>query len=629
MTELEGAAGPRVPRREEAAGGAAAVIASTGCRVREGATDPPVGAGSVPAPRLLLEVDPVHVSAEPSIQPERGDFIRDIVTADLRDGRVQDVVTRFPPEPNGYLHIGHAKSICLNFGIAQEFGGHCNLRFDDTNPEKEEQEYIDAIQADIRWLGFDWGEHLYFASDYFERLYGWAVHLIRTGHAYVDDLSADEIRDYRGTLTEPGRNSPWRDRSIEESLDLFERMRKGEFPNGARVLRARIDMTSPNVLLRDPVLYRIVHAAHPRTGDAWCIYPTYDFAHGQSDAIEGVTHSICTLEFEVHRPLYDWLIEHLPVPHVPHQYEFARVNVTYTILSKRFLKSLVEVGRVRGWDDPRMPTISGMRRRGYPAEGIRNFANEIGTSKVGSYHSGFLADIGQLEHAVRDVLNRTALRRFAVLRPLKVVVENYPEGQSEDMVVVNNPEDPSAGRRIVPFTRELWIERDDFMEDPPAKFFRLAPGREVRLRGAYFVTCREVVKDASGAIVELRCTYDPATRGGDSPDGRRPKATLHWVSAAHAIPAEVRLYDHLFVRPDPGADGDLFADLSPTSEEVLEGCLIEPALADVKTGETVQFERLGYFCPDPDSRPGHPVFNRTLTLKDTWAKLQARGRQDS
>jgi len=565
------------------------------------------------------------VSTQTPASPERGDFIREIVAADVRDGRHATIVTRFPPEPNGYLHIGHAKSICLNFGIAREFGGRCHLRFDDTNPTKEEQEYIDAIEADVRWLGFDWGGHLYHASDYFEQLYEWAVHLVRTGKAYVDDLTADEIRQHRGTLTEPGRASPWRERSAEESLDLFERMRTGEFPNGARVLRARIDMASPNINLRDPVLYRIVHAAHPRTGDAWCIYPTYDFAHGQSDAIEGITHSICTLEFEDHRPLYDWFIENLPVPSRPRQYEFARLNLTYTILSKRVLLRLVNEGRVRGWDDPRMPTISGLRRRGFPAEGIREFAAMIGVAKSDS-----VVEVGMLEHAVRDVLNRTASRRFAVLRPLRVVIENYPEGQVEDMSVVNNPEDSSAGSRRVPFTRELWIERDDFMEDPPARFFRLAPGREVRLRGAYLVTCREVIKDSAGEIVELRCTYDPSTRGGDSPDGRRPKATLHWVSADHAIPAEVRLYDHLFGDPFPGADGsDLFAGLNPQSETVLRGCLAEPSLAETPVGETVQFERLGYFSPDLDSTPGHLVFNRTLTLKDTWAKLQAQGRQDT
>jgi glutaminyl-tRNA synthetase len=566
-----------------------------------------------------------RVSSQTPSSPERADFIREIVAADLREGRHQTVVTRFPPEPNGYLHIGHAKSICLNFGIAREFGGRCHLRFDDTNPAKEEQEYIDAIEADVRWLGFDWGEHLYHASDYFEQLYEWAVHLVRTGKAYVDDLTADETREYRGTLTEPGRESPWRDRPVEESLDLFERMRTGEFPNGARVLRARIDMASPNINLRDPVLYRILHAEHPRTGDAWCVYPTYDFAHGQSDAIEGVTHSLCSLEFEDHRPLYDWLIDNLPVPSRPHQYEFARLNLTHTVLSKRFLLRLVNEGHVRGWDDPRMPTISALRRRGFPAEGMRDFATMVGVAKANT-----IVEVEMLEHAVRSVLNRTAPRRFAVLDPLKVAIENYPEGQVEEMEVPNNPEDPAAGSRRVQFSRELWIERDDFMEEPPRKFFRLAPGREVRLRSAYFVTCREVVKDAAGRIVELRCTYDPATRGGDAPDGRRPKATLHWVSAAHAVPAEVRLYDHLFRSPYPGADGrDLFDDVNPDSETVLRGCLVEPSLADLPVGETVQFERLGYFCPDPDSAPGALVFNRTLTLRDTWAKLQAQGRQDT
>ena len=568
---------------------------------------------------MTLRSEAADRSAPSPAAPERADFIREIVAADVRDGRHQTIVTRFPPEPNGYLHIGHAKSICLNFGVASEFGGRCHLRFDDTNPVKEELEFIDSIQADIRWLGFDWGEHLHFASDYFEQLYAWAVHLIRAGNAYVDDLSADEIREHRGTLTAPGSDSPWRDRPIDESLDLFERMRAGEFPNGARVLRARIDMASPNINLRDPVLYRIVHATHPRTGDAWCVYPTYDFAHGQSDAIEGVTHSICTLEFEAHRPLYDWLIDNLPVPSRPRQYEFARLNLTYTVLSKRVLLRLVNDRHVRGWDDPRMPTISGLRRRGFPAEGIRDFATLVGVTKNDS-----VSDIGQLEFAVRNVLNRTAARRFAVLHPLKLVIDNYPEGQVEQMEAVNNPEDPAASTRRVPFGRELWIEGDDFMEDPPPKFFRLAPGREVRLRSAYFVTCREVVRDAAGEIVELRCTYDPATRGGDAPDGRRPKATLHWVSAAHAVPAEVRLYDHLFTRADPGADGDLFADLNPASETVLERCYVEPSLADPEAGDTVQFERLGYFAADPDSKPGRPVFNRTLTLKDTWAKVQAK-----
>jgi len=562
------------------------------------------------------------VSTEVPAAPERSDFIRDIVAADLREGRIGEVVTRFPPEPNGYLHIGHAKSICLNFGIASEFGGHCNLRFDDTNPTKEEQEYIDSIQADVHWLGFDWGKNLFFASDYFHQLYDWAVVLIEAGKAFIDELSADEIRDYRGTITEPGRNSPWRDRPIEESLELFARMKAGEFPDGSKTLRAKIDMASPNLMFRDPVLYRIMHAAHPRTGDEWCIYPMYDFAHGQSDAIEGVTHSICTLEFDVHRPLYDWFIENLPVPHVPHQYEFARLSVSYTVLSKRFLLRLVQDGRVRGWDDPRMPTISGLRRRGFPAEGIRNFATAVGVAKADN-----VVEYGQLEYWVRDVLNRRAVRKFGVLRPLKLVIENYPEGKTEDMEVPVNPEEPAAGVRRVPFGRELWIEREDFMEEPAPKFFRLAPGREVRLRSAYFVTCTGVVKDAAGEVVELRCTYDPATRGGDSPDGRRPKATLHWLSAAPgaALPAEVRLYDHLFTRPDPGADGDLFADLNPASEEVIADAWVEASCATLRAGETVQFERLGYFCPDVDSRPGQLVFNRTLTLKDTWAKVQAKG----
>lgn len=555
----------------------------------------------------------------------RGDFIRELVARDLREGRCGTVVTRFPPEPNGYLHIGHAKSICLNFGIAKEFGGRCHLRFDDTNPTKEEQEYIDAIEEDVRWLGFDWGEHLHYASDYFEQLYEWAVHLVRVGKAYVDDLSADEIREYRGTLTEPGRESPWRTRSSEESLDLLARMRAGEFPNGARVLRARIDMSAPNINMRDPVLYRILHAKHPRTGDTWCIYPTYDFAHGQSDAIEGVTHSLCTLEFKDHRPLYDWLIDNLPVPSRPRQYEFARLCLTHTVLSKRVLLRLVEEGHVRGWDDPRMPTLSGLRRRGFPPEGIREFVRMIGVAKADS-----VVEVGMLEHAVRDVLNRTAPRRLAVLDPLRVVIEDYPEDRIEEMSVPNNPEDPSAGTRQVPFGRDLWIERDDFMEEPPRKFFRLAPGREVRLRSAYFITCRQVIKDEAGRIVELRCTHDPATRGGDAPDGRRPKATLHWVSARHAVPAEVRLYDHLFRSPNPGAVGrDLMEDLNPDSETVVRGCLVEPSLAGLKVGETVQFERLGYFCQDADSRPGALVFNRTLTLKDTWAKLQAQRRHDT
>jgi glutaminyl-tRNA synthetase len=545
------------------------------------------------------------------------DFVREIVRADLAAGKHAQVVTRFPPEPNGYLHIGHAKSICLNFGIAQEFGGRCHLRFDDTNPLKEEQEYIDAIQDDVRWLGFDWGQHLFHASDNFEQLYAWAADLIRNGKAYVDDLSADQIREYRGTLTEPGKNSPFRERPAAESLDLFERMRKGEFPDGTRVLRAKIDMAAGNINLRDPVMYRIVHASHPRTGDAWCIYPTYDYAHGQSDAIEGITHSICTLEFEDHRPLYEWFVDNLPVPARPRQYEFARLNLSYTVLSKRFLLRLVNEKRVRGWDDPRMPTISGIRRRGFPAAAMRAFADMIGVARRES-----IVDYAALEHCVRDVLNKTAQRRMAVLRPLRVLLTTYPEGQVEQLDAQNNPEDPSTGVRQVPFSRVLYVEREDFMEDPPKKFFRLSPGREVRLRAAYFITCQEVVKNAQGEIVELRCTHDPATRGGNSPDGRSPKATLHWVSAEHAQDAEVRLYDHLFTRPDPGADGDLLDDLSPQSEEILSGCKLEPALAGLAAGTSVQFERLGYFCADKESQTGRPVFNRTVTLRDAWAKTK-------
>jgi glutaminyl-tRNA synthetase len=547
------------------------------------------------------------------------DFIRDIVREDLRAGRHDAVVTRFPPEPNGYLHIGHAKSICLNFGIAQELGGRCHLRFDDTNPLKEEEEFIEAIERDVRWLGFDWGQHLYFASDYFEQLYEWAEHLIRQSDAYVDDLSPEEIRAYRGTLTEPGKNSPWRDRAAAESLDLFRRMRAGEFPEGSRVLRAKIDMASGNINLRDPVLYRIRHARHPRTGEAWRIYPTYDFAHGQSDAIEHVTHSLCTLEFEDHRPLYDWLIEHLPVPSHPRQYEFARLNLSHTVLSKRKLAQLVREGHVRGWDDPRMPTLAGLRRRGVPPEAIQDFIGRVGVAR-----SDNLVELALLEHCVRELLNRTAPRRMAVLRPLKLVIENYPEGETEEFEAVNNPEDPGAGTRPLTFARELYIERDDFMEDPPSKFYRLAPGREVRLRYAYLVTCREVVKDAAGEVAELRCTYDPATRGGDAPDGRKVKATLHWVSAAHSIAAEVRLYDHLFTRPDPGADGDFLEDLNPESLEVLTDCRVEPHLAEATPGEAVQFERQGYFCLDPDSTPERPIFNRTVALRDSWAKIRAR-----
>jgi len=555
--------------------------------------------------------------AETDLDEGPRDFIRDIVRADIEAGRVETVVARFPPEPNGYLHIGHAKSICLNFGVGQDFGGRCHMRFDDTNPTKEEHEYIESIQEDVRWLGFDWGEHLYFASDNFERLYAWAQHLIRNGNAYVDDLSADEIRAHRGTLTEPGTNSPHRDRPIDESLDMFARMRAGEFPDGARVLRAKIDMASGNINLRDPVIYRILHAAHPRTGTDWCIYPTYDFAHGQSDAIEGVTHSLCTLEFEDHRPLYDWLIQRLPVPSIPKQYEFARLNLTHTVLSKRALIRLVQEGHVSGWNDPRMPTLSGMRRRGIPSAAIRDFIGRIGVAKANS-----LVDVAMLDHCVRELLNKAAPRRMGVLNPLKVVIENYPEGETEDLEAVNNPEDPDAGTRLVPFSRELYIEREDFLEDPPKKFFRLGPGREVRLRYAYFVTCTNVIKDPSGEVIELRCTYDPATRGGNAPDGRKVKGTLHWVSVAHAVPAEIRLYDRLFTESDMSASDDYIADLNSDSVTVLTDCRLEPAAATGAHGEVIQFERQGYFCFDPDSTDGQPVFNRTIGLRDTWAKIQ-------
>jgi glutaminyl-tRNA synthetase len=549
------------------------------------------------------------------------DFIREIITEDVKAGKhAGRVATRFPPEPNGYLHIGHAKSICLNFGVAGEFGGTCNLRFDDTNPTKEDVEYVDSIKEDVRWLGFDWDDRLYYASDYFETLYGYAVHLIKEGKAYVDSLSADEIRAYRGTLTVSGRESPYRTRSIDENLDLFARMRAGEFADGAHVLRAKIDMASPNLNMRDPVLYRIRRAHHHRTGDVWCIYPMYDFAHPPSDAIEHITHSLCTLEFEDHRPLYDWLIENLPVPAKPRQIEFARLNLTYTVMSKRKLLELVDEGHVTGWDDPRMPTIVGMRRRGYSPEAIRTFCDRIGVAKREN-----VVDVALLEHAVREDLNRRCPRVMGVLNPLKVVIENYPEGQTEDFEIGNNPEDPAAGTRRVPFSRVLFIERDDFMEDPPKKFFRLAPGREVRLRGAYFVRCASVVKDANGAVVELRCTYDPATRGGDAPDGRKVKSTLHWASAAHALDVEVRLYDRLFKSENPGAGGDFRADLNPDSLEVLRHCKVEPSVAGAAPGTRYQFERLGYFCVDRDSTPAQHVFNRTVTLKDTWAKIQARG----
>ena len=551
----------------------------------------------------------------------RRDFIRDIVIADNESGKHGGrVATRFPPEPNGYLHIGHAKSICLNFGIAQDFGGTCNLRFDDTNPVTEDVEYVESIQEDVRWLGFSWDDRLYYASDYFDQLYDCAETLIRDGKAYVDDLTPDQIREYRGTLKEPGRESPHRTRSVDENLDLFRRMRDGEFPDGSRVLRAKIDMASPNINLRDPILYRIRRAHHHRTGDAWCIYPMYDYAHPISDALERITHSICTLEFEDHRPLYDWLVENLPLPGRPQQIEFARLNVTYTVMSKRKLLQLVNERHVAGWDDPRMPTISGMRRRGYTPEAIRRFADEIGVAKREN-----VVDVGLLEYFVREDLNKRAPRAMAVLNPLRVVLENYPDGQLEEMSVVNNPEDPAAGTRQVPFSRVLYIEQDDFREDPPKKFFRLAPGREVRLRNAYLITCTGVVKDADGRVVELRCIYDPATRGGDAPDGRKVKATLHWVSASHAIDAEVRLYDRLFNVENPGAgDADFLAQINSASLEVLRASKLEPSLADRPTGARVQFERLGYFCVDRDSRPGAPVFNRTVTLKDTWAKIVAR-----
>ena len=546
------------------------------------------------------------------------DFIRTIITEDRRAGKHQGrVATRFPPEPNGYLHIGHAKSICLNFGVAREFGGTCNLRFDDTNPTKEEVEYVEAIKDDVRWLGFEW-DNLHFASDYFEQLYEYAVHLIRNRLAYVDSLTADEIRDLRGTLTVPGTESAYRSRSVDENLDLFTRMRAGEFADGAHVLRAKIDMASPNINMRDPVLYRIRRAHHHRTGDTWCIYPMYDFAHPPSDALERITHSLCTLEFEDHRPLYDWLVENLPVPARPQQIEFARLNLTYTLMSKRRLLELVNEGHVASWDDPRMPTIVGMRRRGYTPEAIRNFCDRVGVAKREN-----LVDVALLEHAVREDLNKRAPRLMAVIDPVRVVLENYPEDLTEEFAIANNPEDPAAGTRRVPFSRELFIEREDFMEHPPKKFFRLAPGREVRLRGAYFVTCTGVVKDADDRVTELRCTYDPATRGGDAADGRKVKGTLHWVAAATALDAEVRLYDRLFTTEGPGEDHDYRHDLNPASL-VVKTAKIEPGAAAVKPGERFQFERLAYFCVDPDTRDGRLVFNRTVTLKDSWAKIAGR-----
>jgi glutaminyl-tRNA synthetase len=562
------------------------------------------------------------MTPEPNTAAPPVDFIRAIVADDVAAGKHGGrVATRFPPEPNGYLHIGHAKSICLNFGVAREHGGTCNLRFDDTNPTKEDVEYVDAIKEDVAWLGFTWSAELY-ASDYFERLYQFAVELIKRGKAYVDSLSAEEIRQYRGTLTEPGRNSPYRDRPVDENLNLFARMRAGEFEDGVHVLRAKIDMASPNFNMRDPTLYRIRHAAHHRTGDVWCIYPMYDFAHPLSDALERITHSLCTLEFEDHRPLYDWLVSSLVERDRPQQIEFARLNLNYTVMSKRKLLQLVQRGIVSGWDDPRMPTISGLRRRGYTPESIRDFCARIGVAKKEN-----VIDVAQLEHSIREDLNKRARRVMGVLRPLKVVITNYPEGKTEEVDVINNPEDAAAGTRKVPFSRVLYIERDDFREDPPKKFFRLSPGKEVRLRCAYFVTCTDVVKDATGEIVELRCTYDPATRGGDSPDGRRVKATLHWVSAAHAIPAEVRLYDRLFSVEDPerAPEGKTFLDnMNPHSLDVLRACQVEPSLAPATPGTSVQFERLGYFCVDSDSRPGALVFNRTVSLRDTWARIEQK-----
>ena len=556
--------------------------------------------------------------------PQSTDFIREIIREDNRTGKhAGRVNTRFPPEPNGYLHIGHAKSICLNFGIAREFGGLCNLRFDDTNPCKEDVEYVDSIMEDVRWLGFDWEDRLYYASDYFGQIYEWAVQLIKAGKAYVCDLTADQVRETRGTLTQPGKNSPYRNRSIEENLDLFERMKAGEFPDGSKTLRAKIDMASPNLNMRDPVMYRILHATHHRSGDKWCIYPTYDFTHGQSDSIERITHSICTLEFENHRPLYDWYIRELGI-FAPQQIEFARLNLTYTVMSKRLLLQLVKENYVNGWDDPRMPTICGLRRRGYTPEAIRDFCATIGVSKVDS-----VVDIALLEHCLRTDLNKRAPRVMGVLRPLKVVIDNYPEGHVEQMEAVNNPEDAGMGTRQVPFSRELYIEQDDFREVPPKKYYRLAPGQEVRLRYAYLVRCTDVVKDPkTGEVVEVHCTYDPATRGGNTPDGRKVKGTIHWVSAAHAVPAEVRLYDHLFTRPDPGnvPEGqDYKVNLNPNSLERLVGCFVEPGLKGAAPGSRFQFERLGYFSVDPDSTPGRPVFNRTVSLVDTWAKIAKKG----
>jgi glutaminyl-tRNA synthetase len=569
----------------------------------------------------MHSINPASVPAGAAPESRPSNFIRDIILDDLKtnkyNGRVQ---TRFPPEPNGYLHIGHAKAICLDFGLAAEFGGKTNLRFDDTNPEKEETEYVDSIQEDVRWLGFHW-DSLHYASDYFDQLYEWAVKLIKDGKAYVDDLTADEIRKHRGTLTEPGKNSPHRDRSVEENLILFERMKAGEFADGSRVLRARIDMGSPNVNLRDPVMYRILHAEHHRTGKKWCVYPMYDYAHGQSDSLEQVTHSMCSLEFADHQPLYNWFIEQLGI-FPSKQIEFDRLSLTYTMMSKRKLRQLVEDGHVNGWDDPRMPTLSGLRRRGYTPEAIRNFVSAAGVSRT----NGSI-ELAMLEHFVREDLNKRSARVMAVLRPLKVVIENYPENQTEEMDAVNNPEDESAGQRKVPFSRELYIEQDDFREDPPKGYYRLSPGREVRLRYAYFVTCKSVVKNEKGEVVEVRCTYDPASRGGNSPDGRKVKSTIHWVSAAHAVDAEVRIYETLFATEDPNAveEGkDVLENLNPHSLEVIAAAKLEPSLATAAPGARYQFERLGYFCADPDSKPGKPIFNRTVALKDAWAKAEKK-----
>ena len=546
---------------------------------------------------------------------EGHNFIKDIVSTDVQSGKTSKVVTRFPPEPNGYLHIGHAKSICLNFGIAFEYGGTCHLRFDDTNPTREAQEYIDAIIADVQWLGFDWGDNLYYASDYFEQLCQWADHLIQTEKAYVDDLNADEIREHRGTLTTPGSNSPYRERTIEENTKLFERMKAGECKEGEHVLRAKIDMSSGNINLRDPVIYRIMHSNHPRTGDTWHIYPTYDFAHGQSDSLEDISHSICTLEFEDHRPLYEWFLNNLPVPSQPHQYEFARLALTHTVLSKRVLTRLVEENVVNGWDDPRMPTLAGLRRRGFPPKAIRDFTKRIGVSKRDS-----LVEVAMLEHCVRETLNQTTPRYLAVLRPLKVIIDNYPEGQTEHLEALNNPNDASSGRRQLPFGREIVIEQDDFLEDPPKKFFRLAPGKEVRLRYAYLITCREIIKNASGEIVEIHCTYDPKTKGGNAPDGRKVKGTLHWVAAEFAHHAEVRLFEHLFDDEEPDLTNELRDAINPKSQQVLQDCMLEPALAQLEIGTSVQFERLGYFCRDLDATKDADVWNRTISLRDSWAK---------